>query len=316
MSFLNKNASDYNSLKKQRDNGSIVKKYSSKKLKPEPSEQQKYFQYLTFQQPILDEINYSAEKNKNENLKKQKEDWEYTEKLKEEREKTMKEKINKTETKEIQTQIKNDLFDAKPELFQDFDPTFITNDDLIIMTEQEPDIEAIKREVKKDEAEENKLNSLSFDLFDSPFEDKSYKTEAKNKYEEYKNKFIDVSSSISDLMNRPIIKSLPEPSKSKVNTDFFINITKDLPIKEDLQISKKKGGGRPKGSRTNYETLEFNRNARKLDLTEDEPIIIDKRIEQKKRKEEKKAEKEAEKQIKREAKKAEREAKKANKNKK
>ena len=41
------NISDNNSLKKQRDYGKIVKKYETVKLKTEPNELQKYYQYLT-----------------------------------------------------------------------------------------------------------------------------------------------------------------------------------------------------------------------------------------------------------------------------
>ncbi len=39
----NGDVSDYNSLKKQRDNGAIIKKYESIKLKTKPNELQKYF---------------------------------------------------------------------------------------------------------------------------------------------------------------------------------------------------------------------------------------------------------------------------------
>ena len=39
--------SDYSSLKNQYDPASIVKKYSNRKLKTEPTELQKYYSYLT-----------------------------------------------------------------------------------------------------------------------------------------------------------------------------------------------------------------------------------------------------------------------------
>ena len=43
----NGDLSDYNSLKNQRNYSEIIKKYSSKKLKTEPTELQKYYEYLT-----------------------------------------------------------------------------------------------------------------------------------------------------------------------------------------------------------------------------------------------------------------------------
>ena len=333
----NGDLSDYNSLKKQRDNGAIVKNYSSKKLKTQPTELQKYYQYLTYQQPILDEINYSAEKMKDENLKKQKEDWEYTEKLKEQREKSMKDMVGKTETKTAQDQIRKDLFDDEPKPPADFDPTFQTDNDLELEIRDKEqvfeeavilDLDAGKPPKNKGLLLEDTKNALSYDLFDSPIlflEDKkdTYAEEAKKKYQEYLKKYNGVSSTISDVMNRPIIKSLPPPTKSKVNTDFFINITQDLPIKSDLQTGSKKSGGRPKGSQTNYNNLEFNREAKRLDLTGDEPIIIDKKAERETKKSKIDAEKQVAKQIKIEAQKAKieekkqaRETKKANRKKK
>ena len=66
----NGDISDYNSLKKQTNNGSIVKKYQSKKLETKPTELQKYYQYQTYQQPILDELNYVAERMRTEDIKK------------------------------------------------------------------------------------------------------------------------------------------------------------------------------------------------------------------------------------------------------
>lgn len=125
----NGDLSDYNSLKNQRNNSEIIKKYSSKKLKTEPTELQKYYEYLTYQQPILDEINYTAEKVKTENIKKQKEDFEFLEKLKEEREKKMKGVIDKTETKTEKERIKETLFEPQ-QISLDLTPSFQTENEL------------------------------------------------------------------------------------------------------------------------------------------------------------------------------------------
>jgi len=127
---LNKgDLSDYNSLKKQRDNGARVKKYEKVKLKTEPTELQKYYQYLTYQQPILDEANYVAERMKNEDIKKQKEDFEFIEKLKKEREETLKGIANKE--KDLTPNLKNELFD-EPQVVMDMTPTINTGLEMII----------------------------------------------------------------------------------------------------------------------------------------------------------------------------------------
>ena len=76
----NGDISDYNSLKKQHDNGRKVKKYQSVKLQTKPTELQKYYQYMTYQQPILDELIYVAERMRTEDINKQKEDFEFNEK--------------------------------------------------------------------------------------------------------------------------------------------------------------------------------------------------------------------------------------------
>jgi hypothetical protein len=86
----NGDISDYNSLKKQRDNAAIVKKYQNKKLQTEPNELQKYYQYLTYQQPILDELNYVAERMRNEDIKTKTDDYNFIEELKIKREGLMK----------------------------------------------------------------------------------------------------------------------------------------------------------------------------------------------------------------------------------
>jgi len=116
--------SDYNSLKKQRDNGATVKKYESIKLKTKPNELQKYYQYLTYQQPILDELNYVAERMRSEDIKTKTDDYNFIEDLKIKREKLMKE--NSTKEKDIS---KDTLLDISSEIKQD-DPTPIINTDV------------------------------------------------------------------------------------------------------------------------------------------------------------------------------------------
>jgi hypothetical protein len=93
----NGDISDYNSLKKQRNIGSIINKYR-KRLPTIPNETQKYYQYLTYQQPILDELNYVAERLKTEDIRKQKDDYDFIENLKIEKEKKLKnESVNNKE---------------------------------------------------------------------------------------------------------------------------------------------------------------------------------------------------------------------------
>lgn len=120
----NGNLSDNSSLKNIIDNSKIVKKYSSRKLKQGiPNEMQKYNEFLTYQKPILDEANYLAERIKNENIQKQKDNFEFIEKIKNEREIKMKELANKQSDKEI---IKKELFDDIPKQ-QDLTPTIYTD---------------------------------------------------------------------------------------------------------------------------------------------------------------------------------------------
>lgn len=52
-----KDLSDYNSLKNQQKQSSVLKRYK-KVLKPKPSNLQNYYSYLTNKKPLLDELNY------------------------------------------------------------------------------------------------------------------------------------------------------------------------------------------------------------------------------------------------------------------
>jgi DNA/RNA endonuclease G (NUC1) len=87
----NGDISDYNSLKKQRNPSQIINKYK-KKLPTEPTELQKYYQYMTYQKPILDEANYVAERMRTEDINKEKSDFNFIEDLKIKREEEMKKK--------------------------------------------------------------------------------------------------------------------------------------------------------------------------------------------------------------------------------
>ena len=128
----NGDISDYNSLKKQRDYGKTIKKYQSVKLKTEPTELQKYYQYQTYQQPILDELNYVAERMRTEDIKKKTEDFEFTEKLKIKKEGLMKETSKKEEKAGME-----DLFD-KSSLVKNDDMTPIINTDVEMEYPTEP----------------------------------------------------------------------------------------------------------------------------------------------------------------------------------
>ena len=84
-----KNLSDYSSLKKPNKDGEIVKEYTSIKLKTEPTELQKYYEYLTNEQAILDEVNYVADRMKREDLRSLREEYRFLEELKIERQKEL-----------------------------------------------------------------------------------------------------------------------------------------------------------------------------------------------------------------------------------
>jgi len=118
----NGDISDYNSLKNQRDYKPMIDKYK-KKLPIKPTELQKYYQYLTYQQPILDEANYVAERMKNENINKQKEDFNFIEDLKKKREEEMK---KHSQSEEMIKKARETLFEPQPKN-DDITPTINTN---------------------------------------------------------------------------------------------------------------------------------------------------------------------------------------------
>ena len=135
----NGNLSDYtNSLKNQIDYGTRVKRYEKIKLEVIPNELQKYYEYETYERPILDELNYVAERMKNENIKKQKEDFEFIEKLKEQRQSLI--------PKQVKNDIRVDLFDYPEKSIVDLTPTIITDNELEMEIEASNRIKAsIKR---------------------------------------------------------------------------------------------------------------------------------------------------------------------------
>lgn len=305
--------SDYNSLKNQRDTGRMIREIKDKnKNKPKiiATETQKYYEYLTYAQPILDEINYIAEKQKTEDINKQKTDYEFLEKVKTQKEDFMKqEEANKIT-------MRSDLFDYP---LIDLTPTIITDTELEFTKEEKSALKIekgiinkirrirAKKELegmKKIKAEEAKRDDIN-KAFEKAMED-TKKEQASNllkavikraetqnkkelnqialkKYEEDLNKY-GISRDISNTMNRPIIKEAKTPSKNEKAKELFTNITANLPIKSDLQTEtrlaniprNKRGAGRPKGSKNKPKSMEeivFKQEARSLDLTGSNPVV-------------------------------------------
>lgn len=271
--------SDYNSLKKQRDNGARVKKYEKIKLETKPNELQKYYQYLTYQQPILDDLNYIAERMRNEDINKQKEDFNTIKDIHKEEETKLKDIAN-TE-KDLTPELKNELFD-EPQVIMDLMPTINTDLELELEIRDIPekerqyndsiilDLDAGKPNKKKSKKLllEDMKNGLTYN---QPLLLENKKGKGKKLYEEALKKYglsTTISDTITDIKNKPIIKTLPAPSKAK---ELFTNIITKLPISTDLQrkktssinstiasqaqtetqvnIPRNKRGGRPKGSK-------------------------------------------------------------------
>jgi len=128
--------SDYSSLKNQQDYTKIIDKYAKNKLEIQPTELQKYYQYLTLQQPILDELNYVAERMRTEDIKTKTNDYNFIEELKNKREEEL-QKIYKNSNLSI---LKNDLGFS-----DDITPTIITDLEL----EKPIENEIIKENIKK-----------------------------------------------------------------------------------------------------------------------------------------------------------------------
>lgn len=161
--------SDYNSLKKQKNKSDITNKYINRNLKTKPTEIQKYYQYLTFQQPILDELNYVSERMRTEDIKTKTDDYNFIEDLKIKREKQMKENANREKD---MNENKNSLFD-KESIIKQEDTTPIINTDVemetpVIVKEPQNNIAMYREELfggyenialpDMDEEEENFFN--------------------------------------------------------------------------------------------------------------------------------------------------------------
>ena len=129
MSFIDRNSinyktlNDYNSLRNQYDPSIIINKYSNIRLEVQPNELQKYYEYLTKGQVILDELNYINERLKTEDLIKMRDNFLYLENIKQERERNM-----SSNPKEI---LKKDLG------FEDLTPTVETGFELERMTDED-----------------------------------------------------------------------------------------------------------------------------------------------------------------------------------
>lgn len=100
-----------------KDDGKIIKKYSSRKLKTIPTELQKYNEYLTKSKPILDEANYVASRRKDKRTKKKEEDFEFIEDLKDKR----RVKLASAAEKRIISRPQGETIDKTPTILTDFE---------------------------------------------------------------------------------------------------------------------------------------------------------------------------------------------------
>lgn len=147
-------------IKQEQQNGvSVINKYKSKKLKAEPTDELKYYEYLTYQRPIADELNYVSERMKTENINKQKSDFEFIEELKNKREKQMKE-MAKTES-DIE-RLKKELFEGDEMTITDITPTITTDLELESRSLTRADLEKMKKiSGEKKEKAVSKIQALA-----------------------------------------------------------------------------------------------------------------------------------------------------------
>jgi hypothetical protein len=125
---FDRNISDTSIPMNIKDNGKIIKKYSSRKLKTIPNELQEYRGYLTNQQPILDEANYVASRRKDNKISKKEEDFNFIQDLKDKREQAKKNK--QVEPSIINFGDANNVSDVLNELFPNKDITPTIQSDL------------------------------------------------------------------------------------------------------------------------------------------------------------------------------------------
>lgn len=222
----NGDISDYNSLKKQRNPSQIINKYK-KKLATQPTELQKYYQYMTYQQPILDEANYVAERMRTEDINKQKEDFNFIEDLKIKREEEMKKKSQLE--KDMNNDIRNDLFDYASTIKQD-DPTPTINTDVEMTIENIPT--SAKMEIQNDLFSDNfsitETENIPMAVVVKAIEDKKPEKKAKkipmieDKKQEKKPELFELNRKIT---RRQMINDLYSTGQFKNKNQ--LNLTKD-----------------------------------------------------------------------------------------
>lgn len=129
----------------------LIKKYKSRKLKPEPTEVMKYYEYETYQRPILDELNYVSERMKTENINKQKTDFDFIEDLKIKREKEMKERAKNESDID---RLKKELFGGSSVKSDDMTPTITSELELESRSLSREQLEKMKRksEIRKEQS--------------------------------------------------------------------------------------------------------------------------------------------------------------------
>lgn len=235
----NGDLSDYNSLKNQQDNGKIIKKYQSRKLKTEPTELQKYYQYLTYQQSILDELNYVAQRMKDENIQKQKEDFNFIEDLKLRREKTMQEEAKMESTIK---EMRESLFNYPlVEIEKDITPTIITDNELETQIQEEPIM------ITKEEKSSLKIQKAILDKIKrnrAKSEVRQKKQEEENKKEGARERIADIMSARRQRIAYNEYVNRLEEIKSQAETQAVEEIKKLE--KETNELRRR---GRPKGSK-------------------------------------------------------------------
>ena len=255
----NGDISDYNSLKKQMDNGSKVKKYQSVKLQTKPTELQKYYQYQTYQQPILDELNYVAERMRNEDIKKKTDEYDFIEGLKIKREK----KMNETSKKEGEDIAREELFDvSSTEKNDDITPIINTDVELEFEISDRPDYNNnteqyfIYEDLSFDA--NNNINNLSYNQplllednnnnlsYNEPLllEDKKIK-----KAKKLDNEIFELSRTDIDKEKKQIISAKKQQAKEEEikAKKAAAAVQKDVEKFSNIPANKRKGGKGGKG---------------------------------------------------------------------
>jgi len=230
----NGDISDYNSLKKQRDYGKKIKKYETIKLKTEPTELQKYYQYQTYQQPILDELNYVAERMRTEDIKKKTDDYNFIEELKIKNEGLMKETSKKEEEAGMET-----LFDKS---------SLIKNDDMTPAINTNVEMEYPKEPTKE------QINIIRNELFDNqeqiipdlvPFQEEIFEL-SKTETKRGRKKNMAATTIQNAFKNKKAINEFATKYVEKINDEIMtepteISQAKTIPEKTKKAKKAKKG---------------------------------------------------------------------------